>query len=216
MRALETEVSRLREAYTNEISEAKVSIQQHQEMLQKAQSENDILKEILATHGINFASELEQRMADRGAMGGFHSSPVAPSSTGSNSVAFSNTHRANNQSITPATSISPELSPQAVHSVEQPDLAASMGFAPQPQVYHASPSENMAMDRSSAGRILDPAVPTMRGVFESDPQLQIDFILTCVSPDDYKPLVILARGLEKFNEVIMIYFFFFLLTLGQA
>ncbi|KAJ5475184.1 hypothetical protein N7539_008250 [Penicillium diatomitis] len=181
MRALETEVSRLREAYTNEISEAKVSIQQHQEMLKKSRCENEILKEILSAHGINFAPDLEQKMAERGSMGAFQSSPVAPSSTGSNSVAFTNATN-NLQNITPATSISPGLSPQAVHSVEQPDLSASMGFVPQQTVYHASPMENIAMDRSSVGQGAEPPVPVMRGVFENDPQLQIDFILTLEGP----------------------------------
>ncbi|KAJ5875359.1 uncharacterized protein N7473_012706 [Penicillium subrubescens] len=178
MRALETEVSRLREAYTTEISDANVALQQHKEMLHTVRNENEILKEILATHGINYAPELEQRMAERGPLAGFQSSPVAPSSTGSNTAAFTNA--TSNQNVTPATSISTGLSPQVTGGVDHPDISP-MGFVPQQQVYHASPSENMAMDRSAC-QVVDTPVPALRGVFESDPQLQIDFILTLEGP----------------------------------
>jgi hypothetical protein len=186
MRALETEVSRLREAYTTEISDANVALQQHKEMLHTVRNENEILKEILATHGINYAPELELRMAERGPLAGFQSSPVAPSSTGSNTAAFTNA--TSNQNVTPATSISTGLSPQATGGVDHPDVSPPMGFVPQQQVYHASPSENMAMDRSAC-QAVDTPVPAMRGVFESDPQLQIDFILTYAMSRIFKFLV---------------------------
>lgn len=121
MRALETEVSRLREAYTTEISDANVTVQQHKEMLHTARTENEILKEILAAHGINYAPELEQRMAERGSLAGFQSSPVAASSSGSNTAAFTNA--TSNQNVTPATSISTGLSPQATGGVEHADVS---------------------------------------------------------------------------------------------
>lgn len=175
MRALETEVSRLREAYTTEISDANVALHQHKEMLHTVRNENEILKEILAAHGINYAPELELRMAERGPLAGFQSSPVAPSSAGSNTAAFTNA--TSNQNVTPATSISTGLSPQTTGGVDHHDVSPPMGFVPQQQVYHASPSEGMAMDRSAC-QVVDTPVPAMRGVFESDPQLQIDFILT--------------------------------------
>lgn len=175
MRALETEVSRLREAYTTEISDANATIQQHKEMLHVARSENEILKEILATHGINYALELEQRMAERGPLAGFQLSPVAASSAGSNTAPY--TGATTNQNITPATSISTGLSPQVTGGVEHPDISPPLGFVPQQQACHASPSENLGMDRS-AYQVVDAPVPAMCGVFENDPQLQIDFILT--------------------------------------
>lgn len=57
-----------------------------------------------------------------------------------------------------------------------------MAFAPQQQVYHTGPSDNFgAMDRSADQvGIGDSPVPAMQGVFESEPQLQVDFILTYV------------------------------------
>jgi hypothetical protein len=179
MRALETEVSRLREAYTNEISEANVTIQQQKEVINVAQHENEILKEILLANGIQFESELERRRAERASVGGYQSSPVAGSSNGSQTAGFTNSMTQHN--TTPGTSISTGLSPRANGGVERPEVSPPMAFAPQQQVYHAGPAEQMgALDRSAC-HVTDAPVPAMlKGVFESDPQLQIDFILTYV------------------------------------
>jgi hypothetical protein len=178
MRALETEVSRLREAYTSEISDANVQLQQHKEVLQSVRTENEILKEILIAHGIHYEPELEQRRAERPPVP-FQSSPVAASSAGSQSAGLATS--ISNHHTTPATSISPSLSPTAgsgvVGGLEHPDISPPMAFAPPQQVYHAGPGDSMgAMDRSACQAA--PPVPAMGGVFESDPQLQIDFILT--------------------------------------
>lgn len=179
MRALETEVSRLREAYTSEISDANVQLQQHKEVLHSVRTENDILKEILIAHGIHYEPELEQRRAER-PPAPFQTSPIAASSTGSQSVGLANS--ISNQHTTPATSISPGLSPtagsgSASGGLEHPDISPAMAFAPPQQVYHAGPSDSMgAMDRSACQAA--PPVPAMGGVFETEPQLQIDFILT--------------------------------------
>lgn len=174
MRSLETEVSRLREAYTSEISDANVRIQQHKEALHSVRTENDILKEILTAHGIHYEPELEQRRAER--PHGFQTSPVAASSTGSQTAGFANS--TSNQNTTPATSISTGLSPRAGGTIDHPDVSPPMAFAPQQQVYHAGPSDNMgAMDRSAC-QVADSPVPALGGVFETDPQLQVDFILT--------------------------------------
>ncbi|KAJ5630217.1 uncharacterized protein N7484_010317 [Penicillium longicatenatum] len=181
MRALETEVSRLREAYTNEISEANVTIQQQKEVINVAQHENEILKEILLANGIQFESELERRRAERASVGGYQSSPVAGSSNGSQTAGFTNSMTQHN--TTPGTSISTGLSPRANGGVEHPEVSPPMAFAPQQQVYHAGPAEQMgALDRSAC-HVTDAPVPAMlKGVFESDPQLQIDFILTLEGP----------------------------------
>lgn len=180
MRALETEVSRLREAYTTEISDANVTIQQHKETLHSVRDENEILKEILVAHGIRYEPELEQRRAERPPIVGYQSSPVAASSTGSQTAGL--THSTSNQNTTPATSISTGLSPRANGGVEHPDVSPPMAFVPQQQVYHSGPSETFgAMDRSACQvGVGNSPVPAMGGVFESNPQLQIDFILTYV------------------------------------
>jgi hypothetical protein len=61
--------------------------------------------------------------------------------------------------------------------LEHPDISPAMAFVPPQQVYHAGAGDSMgAMDRSACQAA--PPVPAMGGAFESDPQLQIDFILT--------------------------------------
>ncbi|GAB1191445.1 hypothetical protein APSETT444_000624 [Aspergillus pseudonomiae] len=88
MRALETEVSRLREAYTQEISAANLTVHQHREMVRSLSEENNILKEILAAHGINYEAEVERRKAERTSPTNatYQSSPFA-SSVGSQPAA---------------------------------------------------------------------------------------------------------------------------------
>jgi len=178
MRALETEVSRLREAYTNEISDANVTIRKQKEMLLSAQDENEILKEILIAHGLQYGEELEQRRSERAAIR-HQSSPVAASSTGSQTAGFA--HSASQQNITPGTSISTGMSPKMT-GMDHPEVSPPVAFAPQ-QVYHSSPADYIgSMDRSACqmDQMADSPVPAMRGVFETDPQLQVDFILTYV------------------------------------
>ncbi|KAJ5591967.1 uncharacterized protein N7459_002336 [Penicillium hispanicum] len=180
MRALETEVSRLREAYTNEISDANVTIQQQKGAMQSLRDENEILKEILMAHGVQYEPELDRRRAERASMNALQTSPVAASSAGSHTAGFTNSASAHN--TTPATTISTGLSPRANGGVEHPEVSPPMAFAPPQQVFHASPAEQMgALDRSAC-QMVDSPVPAMRGVFESEPQLQIDFILTLEGP----------------------------------
>ncbi|KAJ5081254.1 hypothetical protein N7456_013492 [Penicillium angulare] len=191
MRALETEVSRLREAYTNEISDANVTIQQQKEVLHTMRDENEILKEILIANGIQFEPELERRRAERAAAGGYQSSPVAGSSNGSHTAAFSNSisNTISHQNTTPGTSISTGMSPRATGGIDHPDVSPAMAFAPQQQVYHSGPGEQSVSFDRSACQAVDPVVPAAikgaamkGGVFETDPQLQIDFILTLEGP----------------------------------
>lgn len=179
IRALETEVSRLREAYATEITDANVTMQQQKEMLQAIRDENDILKEILIAHGIHYEREFEQRRAARAPVVGFQSSPVAASSNGSHTAGL--THSTSNQNTTPATSISTGLSPRVTGGMEHP-VVSPVAFAPQQQVYHSGPAGNFGtLDRSACETDMgDLPVPAMRGVFESDPNLQCEFILEYV------------------------------------
>ncbi|KAJ5900039.1 hypothetical protein N7495_004783 [Penicillium taxi] len=176
MRSLETEVSRLREAYTNEISEANVKIQQQYELLYSIRDDNEILKELLRAHGIQYESELKRRRAGRPPMTAFQSSPVAISSTESQSaLATSSNHNA-----TPPTTVATDLSPRGKGIMDHSEVSPPIVFVPQQQVYHASAGEQIGAFDRSANRVMDPVPAMMRGVFESDPQLQIDFILTYV------------------------------------
>ncbi|KAJ5233073.1 hypothetical protein N7468_006029 [Penicillium chermesinum] len=178
MRSLETEVSRLREAYTNEISDANNTIQQQKEMIQSVADENELLKEILKSHGIKFEAELAQRRAER-PPAAFRSSPIDGSTTGSHSAMLTNgtsIHHA-----TPPTTIS-GMSPRMHAGVECSEVSPPLSFAPQ-HVYGHGAGEQLSHLDLSASHIVDQPVPAMvRGVFENEPQLQIDFILKLESP----------------------------------
>jgi hypothetical protein len=184
MRNLETEVLRLKEAYTTEIAEANANAQQQREIIHAIRDENEILREILAAHGIQYEADLERRRAERPPMVGYQSSPVGGSSTASASQIAGFTHSASNHNTTPATTISSSgMSPlhnTADHS--HSEVSPPIGYAPQQQVYQTSPGvQPMGMDRSSCAPVdsVQP-MPRISGVFESDPQLQVDFILTYV------------------------------------
>ncbi|KAJ5091158.1 hypothetical protein NUU61_006028 [Penicillium alfredii] len=180
MRALETEVSRLRESYTNEIAEANATVHQQKDVIHSIQEENAILKEILNAHGIQYEAEVERRRSERPPAVGYQSSPVANSSSGSQTAGF--THSASNQNTTPPTTITSGMSPRVNGGVDHSDISPPLAYAPQQQVYQTSSTEpSGGLDRS-ASMTVDRPVPTMQGVFETDPQLQIDFILTLEGP----------------------------------
>ncbi|PYH67229.1 protein flbB [Aspergillus vadensis CBS 113365] len=178
IRALETEVSRLREAYTQEISAANLTVVQHRDMVQSLSDENAILKDILTAHGINYEPELERRKAERPTIG-YQSSPFASSSTGSQptGVAPSNPST-NNMYTTPPTTVSASLSPITT-GIEQIDVSSSEMSPPQGP-YQAAPCDALATLDQIAPVSRAPRHPS--GIFEEHPQLQIDFILTLESP----------------------------------
>jgi hypothetical protein len=179
MRSLETEVSRLREAYTTEIAEANASVRQHKEMMHAIRDENDILREILVANGIQYEADLERRRAERPPMA-FHSSPITVNGSSTASQTAPLTHSGSIYNTTPATTISPGMSPLG-HGMDHSDISPSIGYVPQQQVYQTGAGEHpMSMDHSSCAPVdAVQAMPTVRGgVFETDPQLQVDFILT--------------------------------------
>ena len=185
IRTMETEVSRLREAYTQEISAANVTVQQHRHMVYSLTEENDILKEILSAHGISYESELESRKSDRPGPG-YHQSSPFNSSMGSSTLPTlpPSNHGQNNAYTTPPTTVSSNMSPRN---------GAPSDLSPKSEPSHAGYShgghgghghahhqcEPMGfMDRS--GGMVNGPIQDMGGIFETDPQLQIDFILTYV------------------------------------
>ncbi|CAG8902742.1 unnamed protein product [Penicillium egyptiacum] len=183
MRALETEVSRLREAYTTEIAEANTSIRQHKEMMHSIREENEILKEILAAHGIQYEADLERRRAERPPMMAFKSSPVTVTGSSTTSQTAPLAHSASNHNTTPATTISSGMSPRA-NGIDHSAVSPPIGYPSHQQVYHTGAGEHsMSMDHSSCAPVdtMQP-MPAKGGVFESDPQLQVDFILTLEGP----------------------------------
>ncbi|OJJ57990.1 hypothetical protein ASPSYDRAFT_45964 [Aspergillus sydowii CBS 593.65] len=170
IRALESEVARLREAYTQEISAANLAVHQHREMISSVSEENNMLKEILATHNINFEAELERRKAER-PMPGFQSSPVAAGSVGSQTGMASMTAHTYS---TPPTTVSSGMSPKA-NAMENVDFSSAPDVGSNSQAVAAMPCDALAaIDRRPAAG--------GGGIFEDNPQLQVDFILALESP----------------------------------
>jgi hypothetical protein len=152
-------------------------------MLQDLQAQNETLKEILRSCGIAFEAELERRKAEYLRQ---HPQPVAvfpgnnfaPSSTGSPSNGFS----ASNPGVL--------ATPPSTFSTSSPDASgaeridnSSKFIPPIPsQAYHPSSAEQPgSFDFSSKVDVngVPHSVP-LPGIFENDPQLGIDFILTYV------------------------------------
>lgn len=180
MRALETEVSRLREAYTQEISSANVTMQQQRQVIHSVTEENDILKEILSAHGIPYEAELERRRAQRPAPGYHQSSPFSGSVGGSTvpTVPASN----GNPYTTPPTTVSSNLSPRngPEHAVDISPRSGSVSHSHHMVLQCESSFLDGSRGIGSAG--MNEPVQALEGVFEKDPQLQIDFILTLEGP----------------------------------
>ncbi|PYH43876.1 protein flbB [Aspergillus saccharolyticus JOP 1030-1] len=176
IRSLETEVSRLREAYTQEISAANLTVVQHRDVVRQLDDENKILKEILVANGINFEPELARRKLERSGMG-YHSSPFASSSVASqpSNIAPSGAP----VYTTPPTTVSASLSP-TTNGVEQIDVSPTQELASSSSAYQVGPCDALATLDQIAPASRSPIQPP--GIFEADPQLQIDFILTLESP----------------------------------
>ncbi|KAK2812062.1 hypothetical protein FQN50_001772 [Emmonsiellopsis sp. PD_5] len=182
IRALETEIARLRESYSNDVSASNMSLQQQKRILQEQKEENVVLRELLAAHGIQFEAELERRKALRTGSHHAHANSFSGSNSHSHShsQSHSNTHShsqshgligGGNFLTTPPTTVS-ALSPGTGsdytdngkmysysgshgHQLEQPGVLAE--------------SNQFGNDSTAIG--------DMPGVFETDPQLGIDFIL---------------------------------------
>ncbi|KAL4816569.1 hypothetical protein BDW67DRAFT_161868 [Aspergillus spinulosporus] len=171
IRALESEVARLREAYTQEISAANLAVHQHREMVNSISEENNMLKEILVAHNINYDAELERRRAERHMGAGFHSSPVGAGSVGSQTGVASFTAHTYS---TPPTTVSSGMSPK-VNGVDKFDFSSVPDIGPNNQGIATIPCDALAA--------IDRRPPIQgAGIFEDNPQLQIDFILALESP----------------------------------
>ncbi|OJJ46164.1 hypothetical protein ASPZODRAFT_133166 [Penicilliopsis zonata CBS 506.65] len=175
IRSLETEVSRLREAYSGEMTTTNASLQQNRELVQSLKNENDILKEILMSHGIQFEAELERRRAER-QVTAYQPASFAGSSNGTPTGPPSTSNFYTTPSTTAPSSLSPHGSAteRVVVSPEEPSM--------QSQAVHSHAADpSMELDYSGPVKSNGP-VPAVSGIFETDPQLQVDFILTLESP----------------------------------
>lgn len=180
IRSLETEISSLREAYFKDISSANASLQQHRHIVDSLNKENDALKQILSAHGICFEAELERLGIDRTPQYPLSSSSVSsPGYSGNVGIA---TTISSHSHITPATSTTPGSSPRATRPEQIDALPPGEQPFPPQTTYHSHSNEQfdyMDRDRSNpTDKGSHEPVPAIQGIFEDDPQLQVDFILT--------------------------------------
>ena len=170
IKALETEISRLRETYSNESITLNNSLAQHRAALAEHQEENRHLKEILASFRIPYKVELEKRRVSSRVKSRQTSPPnvmsvAVPASYGAMSLG---------PASTAVMSPQPGLPRQDTRSGPGSFSGASSGGT----VYqsHHSPAD------PGIGEHLIKREPTgvsdMPGVFEKEPELSIDFILT--------------------------------------
>ncbi|PGH13053.1 hypothetical protein AJ79_03890 [Helicocarpus griseus UAMH5409] len=192
IRALETEISRLRECYSNDISTANTSMQQQKKALQEQKEENALLREILTAHGIPFEAELEQRkLALRSTTHPTYANSFAGSTSHSHSHSQTHSHpQSQSQSPpqgfpaggnfltpTPPTTVS-AVSPgtgsdyaDGQHSGKMfPSYSGSHG--------HQNEQAGVLAESNSWGGDNSAVVDDIPGIFDKDPQLGIDFILT--------------------------------------
>lgn len=181
IRTLEADISRLRESYSNDMTAANASLQQQREVLQSQEDENNILKELLALNGIPYEAELAKRKAAR------QPQNINPSHAGSTSATRSTGPQSSVQFLTtPGTTASSNTSPGA-SAVDLSGSKPAGGTFPQGG-FHAAQNEQPGISEFPGYIDQGPGVMTveMPGVFEKDPQLGIEFILTYVLPTPFQ------------------------------
>ncbi|ETI26404.1 hypothetical protein G647_03181 [Cladophialophora carrionii CBS 160.54] len=185
IKALEMELARLREIYVLEQNTRDSTIQQQKLIIGTQQREIQGLREILASRGITFENELENRKAmmtmkpkrEENSMTPTSISTLSPQSAGNKSAGYGAVGR-------PPGSAASGYSPQAYLSSAPMSLS---GHSPGTTQYASSPQGPDIQEFSIKQE--DDATPDMPGIFEKEPQLGIDFILkleqTCRDHEEY-------------------------------
>ena len=146
------------------------SLEQHRVALREHQEENAFLKEILASRGISYQAELEKRNA------GKSRNPSFSSGTAMQQPGLYNT-------MSPARSSTSGYSPQPT----LPDRsygAGRMGSLPGGSASGGTQHSYSSADPGVLEQAIkheSPGVTDMPGIFETDPQLQVEFILAYVT-----------------------------------
>jgi hypothetical protein len=172
IKALEIELARLRETYIVEQNKRDATIQQQKVIIENQQRENLALREVLASRGIAFDNELENRKAmmamkpkrEENSMTPPSMSTLSPPSVGNRSAAYG--------TVRGPGSVASGYSPQAYLSTTP--MAVS-GHSPGATQYGGSPQGPDIQELSIKQE--EGAIPDLPGIFEREPQLGIDFIL---------------------------------------
>ncbi|KIW65050.1 hypothetical protein PV04_07337 [Phialophora macrospora] len=185
IKALELELARLREVYLMEQNTRDSTIQQQKLIIGTQQREIQGLREILASRGIAFENELENRKAmlamkpkrEENSMTPSSMNTLSPQSAGNKSTGYGVMGR-------PPGSVTSGYSPQTYLSSAPMSLS---GHSPGTTQYASSP-QGPDIQEFSIKQEEDPT-PDMPGIFEKEPQLGIDFILkleqTCRDHEEY-------------------------------
>ncbi|OXV08847.1 hypothetical protein Egran_03387 [Elaphomyces granulatus] len=177
IRTLESEISRLREAYAKDVSSTQSSLRQHAEAMETLKAENDLLKEMLAARGIPYEIELDHlktlRLAAR-PTGSLTGSPLV-----SHSALFLSS---NTQPFSSPPSIFSGSNPSYMTGREHVDVSGGSGQSFQPRAYHASQNELPQLIDFPSRLDGVSGVADTPGIFEKDPQLAVDFILKLEEP----------------------------------
>lgn len=159
-------MSRLREGYASDVASMNTSLEQHRTALREHQEENAFLKEILASRGISYQKELEKRNTAKARSTSFTSNTTIVQPGYYNS-------------LTSAPSSAPSYSPQptlAERSYTGGRVGSAAGGSASGSTQHGySTADPEVLEHAIKSE--SPAVPEMPGIFEIDPQLQVEFIL---------------------------------------
>jgi hypothetical protein len=161
-------MSRLRERYANETVMMKNTLDQHRNALAEQQTENAILKDILASRGIAFQAEFETRKAAM--MISPRNGSFAQSTGGSRSTSYGQ--------ISPPVMSASRRSPHSGTGQKYSNggLPSTAGVSNTGGSFHGhSPAEPGIAEQAIKQE--PTAISDSPGIFERDQQLGIDFIL---------------------------------------
>ena len=168
IKALETEMSRLRERYGADTIMMKNTLDQHRSALAEQQTENIILRDILASRGIDFQAEFQNRktaMMMQPRNGAF-----AQSNTGSGSGSYGQ--------ISPTSATVSGRSPRSATGQKYSNgrLASATEVPMSGGAFHGHSQAEPGISERAIKQ--EPTgISDMPGIFERNQQLGIDFIL---------------------------------------
>lgn len=177
IRALESELSRLREVYSVDINTANQKIQQQQEVVQSLRAENTRLMGILKECGIPVQPQVEVETPEDINMPPAGSYTIGTSSVASQSAGF----QSQGGFLT-----SPASTFSSPHSTGDGDGRSGLRAGPggnMPIIGTAFQTGINLSDMDFSGNTeKEREIPAVPGIFDEDPQLGVDFILQLEAP----------------------------------
>jgi hypothetical protein len=170
IKALELELSRLREVYLGEANAATTQIQERDLIIQEQRRENEELRQVLAAHGISYENEMANRKLNIGMQ-------IKRDASNSLSPNIMSVKPHPYQNVVTAPSSTMGYSPMRDGPYTNGG-ALSVGHSPG-TTHHSSSAGPEVQEISPIPPKKElQGVPDMPlGIFEQDPQLGIDFIL---------------------------------------